>query len=542
MVEADRRETRAAPESALLHLALQAADRGDYARVVELFSAARNNLSGAEATRWRRLLIEAGDLGAAAVAGQIAGVGSDDGAAASAPPMSDDDRDGDFLDFDAGPRSSVAPGLPNTLVALFLKWFAGRADVYARQWYDARRDRSGYWPVREPLDARVAEHHLLGRITIGQYVLHTDDTVSFAVLDLDPTAEALAHAQLEAPNTGALCQGPVGDYARRIVLAGEGLGLRLFVEDTGGTGLHIWLFFHPRVPAARARALLREILWRAGPQPPALSVELFPKQDRLSGKGLGNLVKLPLGVHQATLRRSRFLDAKGTPLDDEPALSQLAASPPEAVETAVARRVVSLDAGRRTAEPRAEAPLGLPAGPTPRPLAEALASIAPARAAEAAADRILAGCAVVRELARRAHEGPQLSADDARFLLYTVGLAGRENERIDSLFASAGVSRKEVDRARRGLQSPIGCKKLRDRYPAIAAHCVCPEAPPGGYQTPALFAFQKSPPATRCAVSSPEIDRFIDSQAPGAGSSEIEQRLERIEAALAEVLGRRHDG
>jgi hypothetical protein len=538
MTMADTIAERTRPAaSALLRLAAQAADRADYARIAELFSAARGDLAASEARRWHGLLLEAGLL---AEASEVAGIARITGE--EAPPESEktpgEEAGADFLDFEAGPRREPRPAPSQGLIAPFLKWFSGRADVHARQWHDARRDRSGYWPVREPLDARVVEQHLLGRITAGQYVLHPDDTAGFAVLDLDPTAEALAEAQLDDPAAGAFCQAPMRDHARRILLAGEALGLRLFLEDTGGAGLHVWLFFQPRIAASRARALLRELLWRAGPQPPALSIEMFPKQDRLSGKGLGNLVKLPLGIHQATLRRSRFLDREGVPLDDEAALAQLAASPPEAVEAAIARRVVSLDTARPGAEPRSEPPLRLPAGPSPRPLAEALAAIAPARAAEAASDRILAGCAVLRELARRAHEGPPLSADDARFLLYTVGLAGRENDRIDSLFAAAGVSRKEVERARQGLQSPLGCKKLRERHPAIAAHCVCPEPAAGGYATPALFAFRKNPSASRNAVAAPEIDRFA-AEVPGDVQSDIERRLERIEAALGELLAKR---
>ena len=39
----------------------------------------------------------------------------------------------------------------------------------------------------------------------------------------------------------------------------------------------------------------------------AFNLEVFPKQDRLTGKGLGNLVKLPLGIHRGTGRPSYFV-------------------------------------------------------------------------------------------------------------------------------------------------------------------------------------------------------------------------------------------
>ncbi|MBF0531108.1 MAG: DNA primase, partial [Deltaproteobacteria bacterium] len=40
----------------------------------------------------------------------------------------------------------------------------------------------------------------------------------------------------------------------------------------------------------------------------AFGLEIFPKQDQLTGKGLGNLVKLPLGVHRATGKPSYFIE------------------------------------------------------------------------------------------------------------------------------------------------------------------------------------------------------------------------------------------
>jgi hypothetical protein len=41
------------------------------------------------------------------------------------------------------------------------------------------------------------------------------------------------------------------------------------------------------------------------------ALEVFPKQDTISGKGLGNLVKLPLGVHRVIGKRSYFLPRPG---------------------------------------------------------------------------------------------------------------------------------------------------------------------------------------------------------------------------------------
>lgn len=515
-------------------LAVRAADAGEYERVSMLFAEARlRGMKPEEALRWHRLLIEAGDFEAARIAAGLSG-----DAAPIVLPDSSVQQSDDFLDFDPGAREPEAeePVSPS-LVRMFLRRFAGRADVYARQWYDARRDQSGYRPVREPLDERVAQLHLLGRITVGQYVLHPDETVSFAALDLDPTPAAWERLRLEpgVEEQGGLALPGLRDYAKALLATAANLSLALFPEETGGSGLHLWLFFEPRLDAATARAILRQILWRAGPQPPDVSVELFPKQERLTGKGFGNLIKLPLGVHQVTLRPSRFLDTELQPLPPEDGLAALRACSPEALTAAASAKVVPFPSATESRKSPSPDPLPLPDGPTPRALAEALASLEPGRPSEQAADRMLSGCAVLRELARRAHEERQLSADEARVLLYSVGLAGRENEHIEAMFASAGVSRKELDRVRRGLQGPVGCKRLHERFPELAKACTCPEPPPGGYATPALFAFRKPPSFERRAPAVQEIELApVDSTADPL--AEIDKRLARIEAAIERLL------
>lgn len=524
-----------------LDAATEAADRGDYESVVRLFHSAARPTSAEEADAWATLLVEAGAVQEAR--DLLAGFGlrpseADEGGAGEAGSGEEDD----WSQVDCTPRPEKRPGDLSRIVRLFLRWFAGRGDVYARQWYDARRDRSGYVPVREPLDASVAARHITGRITIGQYLLHPDETVSFAVLDLDPVQAALEQVLISGEEAGGLTVPALGDYAVRLRSAALEAGLSPALEDTGGTGLHLWLFFAPRIAAAQARAVLRELLFQAGPQPPAVNVEIFPKQDHLTGKGFGNLVKLPLGVHQATMRASSLLGDDLTALPAEVALGALRASDPKAVEALLRPRVVPLRPPND--EPPADPglPPPLPVRPGPRPLAEALAAITPA-AADAAADRMIDGCAVLRELTRHALEERRLEPDQARALLYTVGLAGRAGSRIEQLFAQAGVSRKELERARRGLPSPLGCARLRKLFPALAERCRCPEAPEGGYSTPALFAFRKVPPLQGTRAPGVPLPDLPDPEPTLRDVlrvlAEINRRLDELEARSAEPVPRR---
>ncbi|GIW43283.1 MAG: hypothetical protein KatS3mg077_0565 [Candidatus Binatia bacterium] len=538
------------PKVAGTHLALaqRAASQGDYGTVKDLYRTARNQgLVEHDKRAWALLLIEAGEIeegrrlkGEPYPANSLTADSPEPETGGSSPDAED------FLVFDAEPRPSQQPEQTgNELVDLFRRWFAARGDVYARQWYDARNDRTGYVPVREPMDERVVSQHLSGRLTLGQYLLYPDHHVAFAVIDLDPTSAAWEQTRLEQTEAlGGLALAPLRDYAQRIVRVGREIGVPLFIEDTGGSGLHLWAFFAPRVPARRARSFLRELLWRAGPQPASVNVEIFPKQDELTGKGLGNLVKLPLGVHQATLRPSRFLAPESLePLDAASALAALRTVDPLTFEQVLRDRVVPL----RPPGSIAPSPQPLETTPltgSPRGLAEALAAIEKGKPVAEAVDRVLEGCAVLRELARRAQEGEPVSATALRCLLYSVGLIGRENPVIDQIFARTGTSRKELARVRKGLQSPIGCKRLHEYFPELALKCRCPEAPEAGYATPVLFALSSPPQFAKKPPLSPvELGDWVESDTPsGNTKAELQAiiaRLERMEKILHDLLPHR---
>lgn len=68
-------------------------------------------------------------------------------------------------------------------------------------------------------------------------------------------------------------------------------------------GGHLWLFLEP-IPAWAARQLLDSLLRQAK----VSGMELFPKQDQIDpDRGVGSLVRGPLGVHRVAGRRFGFL-------------------------------------------------------------------------------------------------------------------------------------------------------------------------------------------------------------------------------------------
>jgi hypothetical protein len=136
---------------------------------------------------------------------------------------------------------------------------------------NAVQQRNGsYWRVREPLTLDRIATHLLGRWTLGTYLLDQYSCCSFAVFDAD---------------------GP--DGLERLVglsaeLAEQGIPTLLEASRRGG---HLWVHLAGSTPARHVRAWLV-------PYATAYGIELYPKQDWRVPGGPGSLIRLPLGIHQ----------------------------------------------------------------------------------------------------------------------------------------------------------------------------------------------------------------------------------------------------
>ena len=189
-------------------------------------------------------------------------------------------------------------------LTLYRSLFRGREDVYAYRWTN-QKGESGYSPAREkndgqeerpylPLTERIIRAHLGGRTTIGVYPLLPDLTTWILAVDLDGE-----HGD------------PLAD-AQRLIAYCKDWGIPAYLERSrSGAGVHVWTFFSAPVPAWKVRLVaLRVLLPEAGIQMDAQAAfdRLFPNQDRHSGKGLGNLIALPLQGERLKHGCTAFLD------------------------------------------------------------------------------------------------------------------------------------------------------------------------------------------------------------------------------------------
>ncbi len=330
-----------------------------------------------------------------------------------------------LADLGRGPRPTSAveapEGAPEPLagepepgdLVRFCHRLGGRAGVHARQWWEAGRGgepgRGGYSPVQSPLSPELVAAHLAGGMTLGVYLVRHDDTVGQLIFDLDARKSAVEAAWGDPERARGLRE--------RIHRAGLSLlsGLRRagfdpLLVDSGYKGRHLWCLFPQPVPAAVARGLGLAWVRALAPADPDLVVEVFPRQDKVPAGGLGNLVKLPLGLHRRTDRRCHILDDAGAPVADPWArLRQLRAVDPSAI-------AAPGEPPAPTPSPLpTEAPLPAPAPVGASPFTEADFEARPRLAS------VLAGCPVLRLVVDRALREKDLPGAAHNVLEHSLG-------------------------------------------------------------------------------------------------------------------------
>ena len=140
--------------------------------------------------------------------------------------------------------------------------FINREDAYATQ----RMDGSYICRKKEVTD-KVLVDHLRGRITCGWYCLNRANEIKWACVDAD------------SEDGQKLLQ--------RVSQRLKGLEIPSYIEESREGRGHLWIFLEP-LAAKPVRKVLRRVVEEG--------MEVFPKQNRISLKGYGSLVRGPEGV------------------------------------------------------------------------------------------------------------------------------------------------------------------------------------------------------------------------------------------------------
>jgi hypothetical protein len=234
------------------------------------------------------------------------------------------------------------------LIALIGKRFIQRRDVKAIQ-----HNSGSYEPEHSKFTKGDLREHLAGKKSIGHYLLDEEGNCKLFAYDIDlvkTVSKERPKPPLETWTKNGVIQGSPRDFFNTeppdselalqfaVELRGvaDGLSARVSrmldiptaIAYSGGKGLHVY-GFTGTAPAEEVRAAALDVLLTTGVFEATkgknffrhtshfhnVEVEVFPKQDSLDGKKLGNLMRLPLGVNAKSKRASFFVD----PLSADPA-------------------------------------------------------------------------------------------------------------------------------------------------------------------------------------------------------------------------------
>nr|WP_320012217.1 CRISPR-associated primase-polymerase type A1 [uncultured Desulfobulbus sp.] len=345
--------------------------------------------------------------------------------------------------------------------AAFMRLFQGREDAFARQWADREEQKKGYVPVKRALLPEDVQEHLQGRKTYGIYLLNGESEVFTGVIDVDLVAR-LRDRREATKEKESIRRESTYIYTRLMELAKKA-GLTCIAEVSGGKGYHFWFPLARPVPAATVRQGLQSLLAGVAADVRCFNLELFPKQDQRTGKGFGNLVKLPLGVHRVTGKKSYFIGAKGQTLEQQLAwLTMQQPADPACMETlARQHRQADVVVHPKMADWAAQYP----------ELAE------------------LSGkCSLLAQLVTMARSGREPAVREEKVLLGTLAHLERGRLLLHYLFSRSGqYNRPLLDyKISKVRGTPLGCKRIHSLLDQGFAGALPCSFSRGGYPHPLL--------------------------------------------------------
>lgn len=233
--------------------------------------------------------------------------------------------------------------MSDALAKLYAAKFISRPDVKAIQ-----RSDGSYNPVRSPFTKLDLVNHISGTKTYGHYTVGQDDTTKLFAFDIDFEVEGqIPTYEWKPEEEPVMVPGrprdewrkrssplrPFMKYGLRYIsqtlarAAFDVLELPVAIAYSGCKGLHVYCFLPKGTSAHDAREGARLCLKEAGqggggfeqsrgnnffkhtdPEFQMLSVEVFPKQDSMADKDLGNLMRLPLGRNLKSKDPTFFVD------------------------------------------------------------------------------------------------------------------------------------------------------------------------------------------------------------------------------------------
>ncbi|MBT9136642.1 MAG: hypothetical protein DDT34_01724 [Firmicutes bacterium] len=362
-----------------------------------------------------------------------------------------------------------------------------------------------------PFSLEILEQHLLGEITAGLYIRRHNDTVKVLVIDLDISKKYLLQAASDPAGMAKLMQ-QAHRVALRVQQVAADWGLNCYVEDSGYRGRHCWFFLDSPLKSTTALDFFKRLRFAAGICEPVITWEYFPAREKFKPGHLGELIKLPFGVHGKTGRRGLFLQEDGTPFLDQGSflrsikrcdairLAAIASGmePPAEIEMKAADRK-TIDAN--SASPGGN--LGAKQSPQDKEsktsdvqrVEDRLRHLHPlVQGAPQLVRQVITRCELVRHLVFKSLETAYLSHRERFTLLCIFGhLGAGGKEYLHTVISRCmNYDQRTTERFIAKLPpKPVSCPRIREEYKELTAglgcDCVFPQRK-GCYPSPVLHA------------------------------------------------------
>lgn len=378
-------------------------------------------------------------------------------------------------------------------IVCFLNLFSGRENVYARQW--VKKDgQCGYSPIYEPLTPRIVREHLRGNITVGVYQLRLDNAVNFIAFDVDVSKRMMEKASNDNDMIELLMK-MVHETACKIVDLCKKNDIPVYLEDSGFKGRHCWIFLEQALDAQIAKSFA-EIVAKNIEVPAGINIEIFPKQVMQTEKMLGNLIKLPLGIHRRSGRRALFIHEDSSPiLDQMNYVSQIKKVSKIMLFKAGEALKLTIIKDKESDKPKFAAFVDEIRGEV-EPIPSAV-EVRYKIEEDPVIDYLFSHCATLAAIYEKAIKQHELSHDEQIVLIYSLGCMDDGHIKVNAVFDKCLNIDEAIYQKSQQRGNPISCPKIRQRIPAItrSVDCNCSFSPELGSYPHPLLHLKKMPKA-----------------------------------------------
>lgn len=194
-------------------------------------------------------------------------------------------------------------GYQNSEIKQFRNLFIQRDDdYYLAVFVDGERR---FARQEKHLTDEMIKRHLAGEITLAAYVANNAGETAMLILDIDVLKEIRLKTSEDSD--------AINEYEEKahqlglaIVSAASKIGLTAYLENTGGFGRHVWLFFKEKTEHPKMAAIGKNLIELVTQIPTGLAVELFPNGQKWREGTGGPIIKLPFGINVVSKKRSFF--------------------------------------------------------------------------------------------------------------------------------------------------------------------------------------------------------------------------------------------